>query len=58
MSVPWWVYLISLPMVLFGVGLHFIPVLARRLAESDERRRQELIARGIIVPSEDNARND
>ncbi|MGO8954032.1 MAG: hypothetical protein ACLP1W_00465 [Rhodomicrobium sp.] len=48
MSVPWWVYLISLPMLLFGIGLHFIPVLARRLAESDARRREELIAQGLI----------
>ena len=57
MQVPWWVYLISLPMVLFGVGLHFIPVLARRLAETDERRRQELIAKGVIEPEGD-IRND
>jgi hypothetical protein len=53
MSVPWWVYLISLPMVLFGVGLHFIPLLARRLAGTDERRRQELIAQGVIAPEGD-----
>jgi hypothetical protein len=50
MSVPWWVYLISLPMLLFGVGLHFIPQLARKLAVGDERRRQELIAQGLIAP--------
>ncbi len=57
MSVPWWVYLISLPMVLFGIGLHFIPVLARRLAESDERRRQELIAQGVILRAGEDDRN-
>ncbi len=58
MSVPWWVYLISLPMVLFGLGLHFIPLLAKRLAEADERRRQELIAQGVIVPAGEEVRND
>jgi hypothetical protein len=58
MSVPWWVYLISLPMVLFGLGLHFIPLLAKRLAEADERRRQELIVQGVLVPSEEETRND
>ncbi len=58
MSVPWWVYLISLPMVLFGIGLHFIPLLAKRLAESDALRRKELIAQGVIVPVEEDVRND
>jgi hypothetical protein len=53
MSVPWWVYLVSLPMLLFGVGIHFIPMLAKRLAEGDERRRQELIAQGVIAPEGD-----
>ncbi len=48
MSVPWWVYLVSLPMLLFGIGLHFIPALARKLAESDAHRREELIALGLI----------
>jgi len=58
MSVPWWVYLVSLPMVLFGLGIHFVPLLARRLAESDARRREELIARGIVVPTGENGRDD
>jgi len=58
MSVPWWVYLISLPMVLFGLGIHFIPQLAKRLAAADERRRQELIAQGVIVPTEGETRSD
>ncbi len=58
MSVPWWVYLMSLPMVLFGIGIHFIPVLAKRLAESDARRCEELIAQGIILPAGDIVRND
>jgi hypothetical protein len=49
MSVPWWVYLISLPMLLLGIGIHFIPQLAKRLAKGDERRRRELIAQGVIV---------
>lgn len=57
MSIPWWVYLISVPMLLFGMGLHFIPVLARRLAASDARRREELIAQGLI-PAEEDVRND
>ncbi len=57
MLVPWWVYLVSLPMVLFGVGQHFIPLLAKRLAESDARRREELIAQGVIVPVEEDVRN-
>ncbi len=58
MSVPWWVYLISVPMLLFGVGLHFIPLLARRLAESDARRREELIAQGVIkAEAEEEQRN-
>jgi hypothetical protein len=57
MLVPWWVYLISLPMLLFGVGLHFIPLLAKRLAESDARRREELIAQGVIVQVEEDVRN-
>ncbi len=48
MSIPWWIYLMSLPMVLFGIGIHFIPVLAKRLAENDARRREELIAQGLI----------
>ncbi|MFZ0569488.1 MAG: hypothetical protein WCD20_06290 [Rhodomicrobium sp.] len=51
MPVPWWVYLVSLPMLLFGVGLHFIPVLAKRLALSDVRRREEWIAQGLIPPA-------
>jgi hypothetical protein len=59
MSIPWWVYLISVPMLLFGVGLHFIPLLARRLAESDAQRREELIAQGLIqTQAEEDARND
>jgi hypothetical protein len=58
MSVPWWVYLISLPVVLFGLGIHFIPLLAKRLAAADERRRQELIAQGVVVPVEEDVRND
>jgi hypothetical protein len=57
MSVPWWVWLISLPMLLLGIGIHFIPMLAKKLAEGDERRRQELIAQGVVVP-EGNERND
>ena len=57
MSVPWWVYLVSLPMVLFGLGIHFVPLLAKRLAESDARRREELIAQSIIVPAEEDVRN-
>jgi hypothetical protein len=57
MSVPWWVYLISVPMLLFGVGLHFIPLLARRLAESDARRREELIVQGLIAEAEEERRN-
>lgn len=57
MSVPWWVYLISVPMLLFGVGLHFIPLLTRRLAESDARRREELIVQGLIAESEEERRN-
>jgi hypothetical protein len=48
MSVPWWVYLISLPMVLLGVGIHFVPLLARRLAENDRKRQEELVALGLI----------
>jgi hypothetical protein len=58
MSVPWWVYLISLPVVLFGLGIHFIPLLAKRLAAADERRKQELIAQGVAVPAEEDVRND
>jgi len=57
MLVPWWGYLVSLPMLLFGVGLHFIPLLAKRLAEGDARRREELIAQGVIVPVEEDVRN-
>jgi hypothetical protein len=57
MLVPWWVYLVSVPMVLFGIGLHFIPQLAKRLAEGDARRREELIAQGVIVPVEEDVRN-
>ncbi len=58
MSIPWWVYLVSLPMALFGIGIHFIPVLAKRLAESDARRREELMAQGIILPAGEIVRND
>ena len=58
MPVPWWVYLVSLPIVLFGLGIHFIPLLTKRLAESDARRREELIAQGVIVPGEEDVRND
>jgi hypothetical protein len=57
MSVPWWVWLISLPMLLLGIGIHFIPMLAKKLAEGDERRRQELIAQGVVAPEGDE-RND
>jgi hypothetical protein len=57
MSVPWWVYLVSFPMVMFGLGIHFVPLLAKRLAESDARRREELIAQGLIR-SEKDVRND
>ena len=57
MLVPWWVYLVSLPMVLFGFGIHFVPLLAKRLAEGDARRREELIAQGIIVATGEDVRN-
>jgi hypothetical protein len=57
MPVPWWVYLISLPLVLFGLGIHFIPLLAKRLAEGDARRREELIVQGKIVLAEEDVRN-
>ncbi len=48
MPVPWWVYLISLPMLLLGIGLHFLPLLVSRLAALDERRREELMTQGLI----------
>ncbi len=38
MSPPWWVYLISVLMLLFGLGLHLVPLLPGRLAECDARR--------------------
>ena len=52
MSIPWWVYLVSLPMLLFGVGLHFLPLLVSRLAAIDARRSEELLAQRL---SEENA---
>jgi hypothetical protein len=51
MSIPWWVYLVSLPMVLFGLGIHFLPVLVSRLAAQDARRAQELQAQRVTEES-------
>jgi hypothetical protein len=51
MSIPWWVYLVSLPMVLVGLGIHFLPVLVSKLAAQDARRREELIAQGLFEES-------
>jgi hypothetical protein len=45
-------------MVLLGLGIHFVPLLAKRLAEGDARRREELIAKGIIVATGEDDRND
>ena len=51
MMVPWWIYLISLPMVLFGLGIHFLPVLVSRLAAQDARRAEELLAQRVTEDS-------
>ncbi|MGO9173913.1 MAG: hypothetical protein ACLP7P_18390 [Rhodomicrobium sp.] len=47
MSIPWWVYLVSLPMLVFGVGLHFLPLLVSRLAAQDVRRAEALLAQRL-----------
>ncbi len=47
MSIPWWVYLVSLPMVLFALGIHFLPVLVSKLAAQDARRQEELLAQRL-----------
>ncbi len=51
MSIPWWVYLASLPMVLFGIGLHFLPVFVSRLAAQDARRAGEVLAQRVTEES-------
>lgn len=44
MAVPWWVYLITLVMIGFGVVLHFLPVYLAKLEAQDKQRREQLKA--------------
>ena len=44
MSIPWWVYLVSLIMIVFGVAIHFAPSFLARLEAQDRLRREELMA--------------
>lgn len=44
MSIPWWVYLMGVVMVGFGVAIHFLPVFLARLEAQDKKRREELKA--------------
>jgi hypothetical protein len=45
MSVPWWVYLMGVVMVGFGVALHMLPSFLARLEAEDKRRREAIMAR-------------
>lgn len=40
MSIPWWVYLIGVLMVGFGVAIHFAPTFLAKLEEQDRLRRE------------------
>ena len=44
MSVPWWVYLMGVVMVGFGVVLHMLPSYLAKLEAQDKRRREELMS--------------
>jgi hypothetical protein len=45
MSIPWWVYLMGIVMVGFGVMIHFLPVFLARLEAQDKQRREAAIAK-------------
>jgi hypothetical protein len=42
MSIPWWVYLIGVLMVGFGVAIHLAPVFLAKLEEQDRLRREAM----------------
>jgi hypothetical protein len=44
-AIPWWVYLIGVVTVLFGVALHLLPSYLAKLEAQDKRRREELRTR-------------
>lgn len=45
MSVPWWVYLMGVVMVGFGVALHMLPSFLAKLEAEDKRRREARMVR-------------
>jgi hypothetical protein len=40
-TIPWWVYLITVVMVVFGAALHMLPSYLAKLDARDRQRREE-----------------
>lgn len=53
MTIPWWVYLITVVMVLFGAALHMLPSFLAKLEAQDRQRREE--AEAVRKKDEDTA---
>jgi hypothetical protein len=45
MSIPWWVYLMGVVTVGFGVALHMLPGFLARLEAQDRQRREAMMMR-------------
>ena len=46
MAIPWWVYLMGVVVVGFGVALHMLPGFLAKLEAEDRRRREAMMVRG------------